>query len=348
MKITQMKQPAVSIVVPVYKAESFLPRCIDSVLKQSFPDWELILVDDGSPDASGALCEEYASRDERICVLHEENRGQSAARNTGMGRCRGEYLTFLDADDFLAADALEFLVTRIKEGSFDIVMAGHWRVEPDGSTPVQSDTWQESEDIRQIQENILCNRLPNFVWGKLYRRTLWDGLVFPEGQIMEDMYILPSVFLRAESACVTRRPVYFYSHENGESTMNGADIRDYIRLRYGKFLAWREHEKAAARLSAHCEAFCAGQALHGAVRAWILAMGTGILSEKEKEEIRNYLEQHRKLPIKRGNALARWLILSNRRMLLNVAGRIQRQLAEYQQARRKKRQKPIMHRKETL
>lgn len=332
-----MGNVCISIVVPVYRAEAYLRRCLESVRAQTFTDWELILIDDGSPDRCGQICDAYAAEDARIHAIHQENQGQSAARNVGMKACCGTYLCFLDADDYLAEDALAFLKAQIEKGGFDIVMAGHRRVEPDGSTPLQSGDWNATEDRQTILRDILCNRLPNFVWGKLYKRSLWEGISFPNGQTMEDLYILPSVFQRAKRICVTPRPVYFYSHENGESTMNGRGIQDYIRLRYGKFLAWREHESAAAQIAPDCANDCAAQAIHGAVRAWMLDAGMGTLSTGEKQEILFYLQGRRDVPVRAGTAVGRWLILSGRTFLLRCLGGMQRRLAVHQQKRRQRR-----------
>ena len=116
--------PLVSVIVPVYKTEKFIHRCIDSVLNQTYSNWEMILVDDGSPDACGQICDSYAEKDGRIHVIHQENQGLSAARNAGIKICKGEWIYFLDSDDFIVEDALEKMIFFSKSGTYDIIMAG--------------------------------------------------------------------------------------------------------------------------------------------------------------------------------------------------------------------------------
>lgn len=115
--------PIISIVVPVYKTEQYLRRCVDSIISQTYTDWELILVDDGSPDRSGAICDEYANNDPRIRVIHKPNAGVSAARNTGIEQIRGSWLMFCDSDDYISSDYLENLIT--PAGDADLVVSGY-------------------------------------------------------------------------------------------------------------------------------------------------------------------------------------------------------------------------------
>ena len=125
--------PLVSVIVPVYKTEKFIHRCIDSVLNQTYSNWEMILVDDGSPDACGQICDSYAEKDGRIHVIHQENQGLSAARNAGIKICKGEWIYFLDSDDFIVEDALEKMIFFSKSGTYDIIMAGFSIIYADGS-----------------------------------------------------------------------------------------------------------------------------------------------------------------------------------------------------------------------
>ena len=329
-----MSENRVSIVIPVYKVEKYLRRCLDSVAGQTYPAWEMILVDDGSPSRCGDICEAYAAQDGRIRVIHQQNGGLSAARNTGMKHCSGKYLLFVDSDDYLAPGALEFLVRRAEEGSYEIVMAGHYRVEPDGSTPDQAEHWEESTDCGRIRRDILCNRLPNFAWGKLYLRSLWDGVQFPRGRLVEDLYAVARVFYAAESACVCRCPLYYYSHENAGSIMNRPDLDNYIRIRYGRFLGWREHEKLAAQLEPDCVMVCAAEALRAGVRAFVLDTEQTALSGEDRVEIESYTRAHRNVPVSVGiRLLARGIARGDGEML-RLLGRVQRKIVQRQMQRR--------------
>ena len=124
--------PEISVIVPVYRAEAFLRKCTESILAQTMGELEVLLIDDGSPDGSGALCDQIAGEDSRVRVFHKENGGVSSARNLGMAQARGTYLSFVDADDWLPADALETLYRALREAGADTAGGAHNRVETDG------------------------------------------------------------------------------------------------------------------------------------------------------------------------------------------------------------------------
>ena len=124
--------PLVSVIVPVYKTEKFIHRCIDSVLNQTYSNWEMILVDDGSPDACGQICDSYAEKDGRIHVIHQENQGLSAARNAGIKICKGEWIYFLDSDDFIVEDALEKMISSWRVSVLSMLMEARIAGLPDG------------------------------------------------------------------------------------------------------------------------------------------------------------------------------------------------------------------------
>lgn len=322
----QMQEEIVSLVVPVYEVEVYLSRALDSVLAQTYAAWEMILVDDGSPDRCGEICDAYAARDSRIHVIHQKNGGLSAARNTGMRHCTGKYLMFLDSDDYLAPDALEFLVRRAEEGPYDIVMAGHYRVEPDGSTPNQSEMWEESTDFEKIRHDILLNVLPNFAWGKLYRRTLWEGVSFPQGRLVEDLSAVAPVFCAASSACVCRTPLYFYSHENLGSIMSRPDMANYIRIRVGRFFGWQVHEQLAARFDPEYQEFCALQALRAGIRALMLDTKQTVLAPNDRREIIQYVERHPHTPLPGSFRMQASFIRHDRKRILRILGSLQKWL----------------------
>lgn len=327
--------PVVSIVVPVYKVEKFLNRCIESVLHQTFQDWELILVDDGSPDRCGEICDSYADKDKRIHVYHKMNDGVSAARNEGMQHCTGEYLYFLDADDYLAPEAMEVMLHAAREYQADIVMTGHNRVEPGGYIHNDSEKWINSDDTHYIQIAILRNKLPNFPWGKLYKRTLWKNISFPVGQLIEDAHVMAHVFFRAKKIYLTAEPLYFYSHENAGSLMNGSGDQ-YIRIRYGRFRSWREHEKLARQFAPDYAEECAAKVLQAGVRAYMLAAGGEALSDQERKQIREYLSGHRTVSAPIGLSIGRYLVIHQWEGTIALLGAVQRALVAQQQKRRQK------------
>lgn len=165
--------PEISILVPVYNVEPYLRRCIDSVLAQDFTDWEMVLVDDGSTDASGAICDEYAARDARMAALHSPNGGLPLAREAALRQARGEYVMFLDSDDWLLPHALSTLHAHITQG-FDIVRGTNRRVRRDGSFTHEEGRFCEGviEDREVFLEKVICADIQTYLWGALYRRDI--------------------------------------------------------------------------------------------------------------------------------------------------------------------------------
>ncbi len=322
----------ITVIVPVYGAENYIRRCIESVIHQTFNDWHLLLIDDGSPDRCGDICDEYAEKDKRIRVIHQKNIGVSATRNRGLDEVHTEYFYFLDSDDYLPDYALQTLYTMAREEDADIVVGGHSRVEPDGYIHCDSDSWPELKSTEDIQLAILRNQIPNFSCAKLFKRKLWDGIRYPVGQVMEDLFTAPHVFYRAKKIAITKNSLYFYSHENKGSIMSNGGAK-YIRLKYGQFLAWREHELVAR---VKCPAFineCAGKAMHAAIRAYMLNYGTKELSCHEIDEILSFLKKHQTVKTKWILSLSRFLIIKHCRILRPI-GSVQRCLVNYQQRRR--------------
>ena len=188
----------ISVIVPVYKVEPYLRRCVDSILAQTFTDFELILVDDGSPDNCGAICDEYAQKDSRVHVIHQENGGLSAARNAGLNYCltqkRSQYLSFIDSDDCISPLYLERLHSALVESHADISVCGltsfSWREIPDYSTANFSGSiLLEGKQACQLIYICKSNRASYVsAYCKLYRIELFQNIRFPEGKLHEDQF----------------------------------------------------------------------------------------------------------------------------------------------------------------
>lgn len=335
-KQDRTSEPVISVIIPVYKVEKYIHRCVDSVLAQTFTDFEVILVDDGSPDDCGKICDAYAEKDDRIRVIHQVNQGLSAARNSGISQAAGEYLYFIDSDDYMDPASLEILLNLAEKEGADYVIGGHHRVEPDGSTPNHSAEWPDVKDTEDIRIALLRNKIPNFAWGRLSKRSLWDDLSFPVGVLVEDMYVTAKLAYKAKKVILTKEPLYYYSNENAGSIMNYGG-KKYIRLKYGQFLGWREHEKLALEKAPEYADECARTAGHAAIRAYMLNEGEGELTEEEKQIIYDFLQQHDHLFRKWSMNKARSLILSHNHTLLGFLGSIQRKIVNRQQERRRKR-----------
>lgn len=242
--------PKISIIVPVYRAESVLRQCVDSVLGQTMGEWELLLVEDGSPDGSGALCDRYAQRDGRVRVYHKSNGGVSSARNLGIQEARGEFLLFLDADDWLAPESCQTLYHALASAGADSAGCAHWNIQPSGEKwaepgALPAGIYGREELRRGIVDRLLGQRLGKpgevlngFVWRFLFSRDIItsNSLAF-SGAYLEDELFLMEYFSLAERLAMVDQPLYFYLQNPASVTRNY--LPDYMDTFY-KFLKAKE------------------------------------------------------------------------------------------------------------
>lgn len=214
----------ISIIVPVYNVEAYLSRCVNSILTQTYDDFELILVDDGSTDNSGKICDNFVSSDPRIRVIHKENGGVSSARNAGLDICVGKYVSFVDSDDFIAPIMLENLHSLAEKEKADIVDCGFTRVFD--STQPQDITSTDEYTITDGRTAI--RNLPGAAssWAKLYRRELFRNLRFEEGRIYEDTLLLPFLYYEAEKVVTTPASYYCYFQRPGSIMQSNYSIKN--------------------------------------------------------------------------------------------------------------------------
>ncbi len=214
----------ISVIVPVYKAEAYLDQCIASIVNQSYQNLEIILVDDGSPDGSGAICDAWAAKDSRIQVLHTENAGAGAARNVGTQMAAGEIFSYIDSDDYLAADMYEKLYARLLQTDSDIASCGILRVWPDRSELIRQGAedrvLSRTEAMRaMIQTADIIMTPPN----KLYRRHTVEDVPFPVGRTIDDEFWSWRVVANAQRVATLTEPLYFY-RQHGESVMHSRSV----------------------------------------------------------------------------------------------------------------------------
>lgn len=201
--------PLISIVVPVYKVESYLSRCVNSILAQTFSDFELVLVDDGSPDNCGKICDEYAEKDGRIQVIHQENGGLSAARNAGIdwvfANSDSEYLTFIDSDDWVHPRYLELLYRALTEYYVEISQCMVKRTNKKREDHIVSDSI-----ICVTPEEQYSEWYSPFACGKLYKRELFNTLRYPEGLLFEDIAIWYKLLFSIKKIAIVKSELYYY------------------------------------------------------------------------------------------------------------------------------------------
>ena len=204
-----MRTPLISVVIPVYNAENYVSACVGSLLNQTYPSFEVVLVDDGSTDKTPDICDAFAAAHDNIRVIHRPNGGVSAARNTGVAAARGELLTFVDSDDSVDGTLLEQLYTLLRDSGADIASSG-------------VETGKRLDGVFTPAQAIACilrenTNLVTSVWGKLFRRELFEGLRFPEGIDFEDYAVTPLLFDRANKIAHTGSIHYSYCTDNAES-----------------------------------------------------------------------------------------------------------------------------------
>lgn len=215
------KEPKISVIVPIYRVEKYLARCLDSILNQSFRDLEVILVDDGSPDRCGKICDEYAERDSRIRVIHKENGGLSSARNAGLDIARGEYVAFVDSDDTITPDCYEKMLRCAQSYDAPMVCAGRWNVIEStgenlpGLCPQKEEVVTGVELTRRI---FTWQNVDSAAWDKLYCRNLLDGIRYPLGVWSEDVPTTFRIALKAGRAVLCPERVYCYLQREGSIT----------------------------------------------------------------------------------------------------------------------------------
>ena len=222
----------ISIVVPIYKVEKYLPNCLNSLINQTYQNWEAILVDDGSPDRSGEICDEYAARDNRFKVIHKKNGGLSSARNASLRFIRGDYVLYLDSDDFIHNQALEYLYGIAIDNNADIVQCDYVRGEDSVFPSISLDGRVDLYDNRTIFKTF-ASKINTC--GKLYKRDVIGEIKFPEGVINEDDFTTWKFYYRAKRIAITSVPLYYYTI-NPHSIM--ANKRKCPNFKY--FDAYRE------------------------------------------------------------------------------------------------------------
>jgi len=213
--------PLISIIVPVYNVESYIDRCIKSILSQTFQDYELIIVDDGSPDNCPKICDEWAIKDKRIKVIHQKNQGLSAARNTGIKFSEGKYLTFIDSDDWITDSMVQDLYDLIEKTEADISVCGFTKTESeenlvDSKRSVEEKIYTRDEFMKIILR-VNSNRCIHYAWAKLYRRSVIETVEhYPVGMLNEDVEGMFKAVIKSNKIAETTKVGYFY-YENIDS-----------------------------------------------------------------------------------------------------------------------------------
>lgn len=230
-----MENPLISVIVPIYNVESYLNRCVESIVNQTYQNLEIILVDDGSPDDCPQMCENWACKDNRIKVIHKENGGLSDARNAGMKIATGEYISFVDSDDWIDRKTFslvmeKIIATKAQIGAFNIIS-----VDSNSFTPDLSDEYELLNSEQAIENTIDDTGVKTVAWNKVYHKNVLQGLTFPKGKLHEDEFFTFHALDKAEKIVYLHRQCYYYFQRPtsimGQYNVKHLDILDGVKER---------------------------------------------------------------------------------------------------------------------
>lgn len=286
--------PKISVVVPVYKVQPYIRQCVDSLLAQTFGDIEIILVDDGSPDDCGAICDEYSLTDGRVRVIHRENGGLSRARNTGVEAARGKYICFVDSDDHVSPDFCKVLFDLLDGTGYDFSFCAVNRFE-DGTEPVRSCGERVYSVANTEYAAMQLDRKTEFgVWNKLYRRELFDKLCFAPGRVNEDVIFSADLLKELENGAIgTEAQLYFYRMRKGGIVSETAKKAHPDRIFAGEYLLEAVREKCPENLDAALHyavgypwMFVDPMYVHGSFRE------NRVFARRLQEHLRRYISEY--------------------------------------------------------
>lgn len=223
----------ISIIIPVYKVEKYLEKCIQSVINQTYENLQIILVDDGSPDNCGKICDEYAKKDHRIEVIHKSNGGLSDARNKGLEIAKGEYIGFVDSDDYIEADMYEVLYNLLKQYNADVSICNFYTVSQGKISIKNADNGiNEYNRIEILKEILLDKNIQSYAWNKLYKKELFDEIKYPIGKKYEDIGTTFYLLEKCNKVVATGKSEYYYINRQDSIVNNVTEstITDYIEL----------------------------------------------------------------------------------------------------------------------
>ncbi|MCO7124213.1 glycosyltransferase [Sporolactobacillus shoreicorticis] len=210
-----MNTPLISVIVPVFNVEKYLSRCVQSILHQTYTNLEILLIDDGSIDHSGEICDHFALQDNRVKVIHKKNGGLSDARNVGLTTASGSYISFIDSDDFIHKDMLHIMIDTSIHHQSDVVEVGYREVFNDQNALTDQISNTPNDVTSYETKNAVVNCLLNHhsiinVWNKLYKKELWDHIRFPVGKFYEDYFVTYKIINSVNKVVEINQEMYFY------------------------------------------------------------------------------------------------------------------------------------------
>lgn len=307
----QIDGPLVSIVVPIYKVEPYIYKCVDSLLRQKYSNIEIILVDDDSPDNCPRICDDYASKDTRVKVIHKKNGGLSDARNSGLETAAGEYVAFVDGDDYVSSKYIQSLYDAATQNNADISCCSYLKIYDKRSVrPPKREKLESYTNLEAIRDIFTVNSLCEVMtWNKLYKRSLFidNKIRFPVGKIHEDNFTTYKIFYHAAKVVFIDEPLYHYV-QRSDSIMG----RNFNSSRFDIFEMFKE-----AELFFDSKSVDLTQELQSARLLWTLALYNDYLISQHKPP---YLGKRLRAELRNVKALdANPFITKKHKILYNLA-----------------------------
>lgn len=236
----------ITVIVPVYNVQRYLDRCVTSIIKQKYSDLEIILVDDGSTDLSGEMCDEYAKKYSRIRVIHKANGGLSSARNAGIEQAKGEFISFIDSDDWIGEEYFSYLSALIQENDADIAECDFKYIDDDNklyNSPHDNGECIVYTTEQAIRSLLLGNNIVTSAWGKLYKCRLFEKLRYPEGKIYEDIPVTYEAILQSKRIAFGCRAHYYYYLRRDSISNSAFSPKRMDAMRHLQYAVGRVNEK---------------------------------------------------------------------------------------------------------
>ena len=224
----------ISIIVPVYNVEDYLKKCLSSIINQTYKNIEIILIDDGSTDKSGMICDEYALIDNRIFVIHKENGGVSDARNVGIKEATGEWITFIDSDDFVDDNYIEYLLSLVTENEADISIATYTYLTAKKQITHANGELAIMSDEEAIRRMLLNDGFDMGPWAKLYRSEYFFDILFPVGKLFEDSITTYKVVSKAKKVVFSSKSIYYYVNRSTSTVNSSFNIKKFDLIEMNK------------------------------------------------------------------------------------------------------------------
>ena len=277
-----------TVIVPVYSAEKYLHKCVDSILGQDYKDIEVLLIDDGSPDNCPAICDEYVQKDSRVRVIHQANQGIALTRNIGVREANTEYVSFIDSDDFILPGMFSKMISIMEERkNIDITICDVNLFYDDERKLVRKhQNIDNNLPLKKLQEKFLLDEYPNYLANTIYRRNIMSDFNIPEGTLMEDLYSQAELMAKA-------RGIYyvadgFYCYRQHISTF---EKQSKVKKKFGMFMAWSEHERVCEKYGFDALRYSKIRAQKAAISLKLINYADPYLNDKQIVFLNKYLSK---------------------------------------------------------